>query len=89
LTDVLARLTEMLPQIAEALEKADRRPLPYRLAFRRDELAQALGISPLALESAVQAGNVPRPDLHIGTKPLWRVDSIRGWLDSLEKAVRR
>ena len=89
LTDALACLTAVLPRLAEAVEKAQSKPRPDRLAFRRDELAEALGISAPALERSVQAGNLPRPDLHIGTTPLWRVDSIRAWLDSLEKAVRR
>jgi hypothetical protein len=89
LTDVLACLARMLPRLAEAVEKAQSRPQPDRLAFRRDELAEALGISARGLERAVHAGNVPRPDLYIGKLPLWRVESIRIWLESRGKVVSR
>lgn len=52
-----------------------------RLAFRLDELAQALGISRRSIERERAAGRFPKPDLHIGRMPLWRPETIRRWVE--------
>ena len=57
LTDArLACLTAVLPRLAEAVEKAQSKPRPDRLAFRREGLAEALGISAPALEPKRSGG---------------------------------
>ncbi|MFO0957428.1 MAG: helix-turn-helix domain-containing protein [Isosphaeraceae bacterium] len=52
-----------------------------RLAYRLDELANALGISRRTLERERSAGRLPRPDLQIGRMPLWRPETIRRWIE--------
>jgi hypothetical protein len=52
-----------------------------RLTFRIDELAAALGVSRRILERERSAGRLLKPDLHIGRIPLWRIDSVRDWLE--------
>ena len=56
-------------------------PAAPRLALRLDEVARALGISRRAIERERSAGRFPRPDLTIGRMPLWRPETIRGWID--------
>ena len=51
-----------------------------RLTYRLDDLADALGVSRRTLERERAAGRLPRPDLHIGKCPLWRVETIDAWL---------
>jgi hypothetical protein len=78
LVDALARLNAILHRMADAFEKADGTP---RMALRLDELAKALGVSRRAIERERSAGRVPQPDLHIGKMPLWRIGTIRNWLE--------
>ncbi len=52
-----------------------------RLAWRKKEVARALGISERAFERERSAGRFPRPDLTIGRMPLWRPETIRAWID--------
>jgi len=54
---------------------------PLRLALRLDELAEALGVSRRTIERERSAGRFPRSDLTIGKMPLWRVETIRRWID--------
>jgi predicted DNA-binding transcriptional regulator AlpA len=56
-------------------------PRPDRLTYRLDELAEALGISRRTIERERSAGRFPRPDVHIGRMPLWKPETIRGWID--------
>jgi predicted DNA-binding transcriptional regulator AlpA len=68
----------------------ERRPCPppvpeaapiERLTLRLAEIAKALGISRRALERERSAGRMPRPDLTLGRMPLWRVKTIREWIE--------
>lgn len=70
-------LATILTRLAVALE---RQAAPPRLAYRLSELAAALGVSRRILERERAAGRLPRPDLHIGRVPLWRVETAREWL---------
>src|SRR5262249_2866771 len=79
--DALAKLTSILPRLADAIERAGNKARFEPLAYRLDELADALGVSRRAIERERSAGRVPPPDLHIGKMPLWRVETIRHWLE--------
>ena len=56
------------------------RPLGI-LTCRLDDLPDALGVSRRTIERQRSAGRFPRPDLHIGKMPLWRVETIRAWVE--------
>ena len=79
LTNVLRELAAILPGLKVAIE---RKPPVERLALRIDEVADSLGMSRRAIERERSAGRFPAADLHIGKAPLWRVETIRDWLDS-------
>jgi predicted DNA-binding transcriptional regulator AlpA len=53
-----------------------------RLTLRLDDVATTLGVSRRAIERERSAGRFPRPDLTIGRMPLWRVVTIREWLEN-------
>ena len=78
LADALRELVAILPGLKAAL---DRRPRVEPLAYRLEELADALGVSRRVLERERSAGRLPKADLYIGKMPLYRVESVRAWLD--------
>jgi predicted DNA-binding transcriptional regulator AlpA len=80
LADTLRELVAILSGLKAAIE---RKPPLERLALRIDEVAAALGMSRRAIERERSAGRFAPPDLHIGKKvPIWRVETIRNYLDS-------
>jgi predicted DNA-binding transcriptional regulator AlpA len=79
LANTLAELAAILPGLKAALE---RKPSVERLALRIDEVADSLGMSRRAIERERSAGRFPAADLHIGKAPLWRVETIRDWLEN-------
>ncbi len=82
LPQALAELTSIVRLLRDTLNRqADDRPRVEPMALRLDELANAVGVSRRALERERAAGRLPKPDLHIGKMPLWRVETIRGWLE--------
>ena len=82
LAAVLTTLMALLTRLATALDRrADARPRIEPLAYRIDELADALGVSRRAIERERAAGRFPRPDLTIGKMPLWRVETVRAFLE--------
>lgn len=82
LAETLKRLAEILPRLAEALERqSGDRPRVERLTYRIEDLVDALGVSRRFLERTGAAGRLPKPDMRIGKVPLWRVETIRSWLD--------
>ena len=53
-----------------------------RLAYRLDELADALGVSRRTIERERSAGRFPKPCKILGKRtPLWSVQSIREWVE--------
>ena len=66
---------------APRLESKPEAAAPERLTYRLDELADALGVSRRTIERERSAGRFPRPDLTIGKMPLWRVETIRQWVE--------
>lgn len=82
LAETLTRLAAILPRLAAALERqSEDRQRVERLTYRIEDLADALGVSRRFFERARAAGRLPKPDLRIGKVPLWRVETIRNWLD--------
>jgi hypothetical protein len=82
LVEALARLAVELPALRAALDRrADNRPRIEPLAYRIDELADALGVSRRAIERERAAGRFPKPDLVIGKMPLWGVETVRAFLE--------
>ncbi len=85
LAAVLQELAGILAGLKAALE---RKPLVERLAYRIDEVADALGMSRRAIERERAAGRFPAPDAHFGKAPLWRPDTLRDWLDCQKGGMR-
>lgn len=82
LPEAISALVAILPRLAAALERqADNRPRIEPLAYRIDELADALGVSRRAIERERAAGRFPKPDLTIGKMPLWRRETVRSFLE--------
>jgi hypothetical protein len=73
-------LRELAAILKDALERQARPPVD-RMTLRLDELAAALGVSRRVIERERSAGRLPAPDLVIGKMPLWRVDTVRAWLE--------
>ena len=69
--------TKQSPRLESKPEPA----APERLIYRLDELADALSVSRRTIERERSAGRFPRPDLTIGRMPLWRVETIRQWVE--------
>jgi hypothetical protein len=80
LADVLAELARTLPGLKAALEHHNQ-PRTAPLTYRLDELAAALGVSRRAIERERSAGRFVAPDLTIGKMPLWRVETVRRYLE--------
>jgi predicted DNA-binding transcriptional regulator AlpA len=57
------------------------RPPVERLAYRIDEVANSVGLSRRAIERARVAGRFPKADIKVGRCPLWRIETIKAWLE--------
>jgi hypothetical protein len=55
-------------------------PAPFRLAYRLDEVAAALGVCRRLIELERSAGRFPPPDLAIGRAPLWTRETLTAWI---------
>jgi predicted DNA-binding transcriptional regulator AlpA len=55
-------------------------PLNARLTWGLNDLAALTGLSRRTLERERSAGRLPRPDLRVGKRVLWRPDTINEWL---------
>jgi predicted DNA-binding transcriptional regulator AlpA len=88
LADSLAKLTSLLPDLADALGRQSKSQPPVaRMTLRIDEVADAVGVSRRVLERERAAGRMPKSDLRIGKMPLWRVETIHAWINSGGKGV--
>jgi hypothetical protein len=57
-------------------------PAPVeRLCFRIRDIATATGLSQASVERLRASGKLPPPDLVVGRVPLWRVETIRRWVE--------
>jgi hypothetical protein len=84
LATALQELVAILPSLRDALDRRARPPVE-RLAYRREELAAAIGVSRITIDRERAAGRLPKPDLWVGTgarkTPLWRVETVRAWIE--------
>ncbi len=82
LAQALTELVAILPGLRQALERqADARPRIEPMALRIDEVAAALGLSRRAIERERAAGRFPKPDAIVGKMPLWKPETVRGFLE--------
>jgi predicted DNA-binding transcriptional regulator AlpA len=79
--ETLSKLADILPRLADVVERAETRPRADRMALRLDEVADALGVSRRVIERERTEGRLPAPDLVIGRMPLWKVQTIKSWLE--------
>jgi hypothetical protein len=93
LAHLVAELTATIARLTEAIELPKSAPpaaqLDGRLAIRIDEVAKAIGVSRRVIERERSAGRFPTPDMFIGRMPMYRPETIRGWIDSGGKGVPR
>jgi hypothetical protein len=66
---------------ASRSEHRESSPELDRLTYRFADLVEAFGVSRRTLERERSAGRFPAPDLRIGKLPLWKVATIRRWID--------
>jgi hypothetical protein len=67
-------------QLSRPAESPDSRPVVERLTYRLDEVAASLGVSRRAIERERATGRFPAPDVQIGKMPLWRRETLVGWI---------
>jgi hypothetical protein len=58
-------------------------PVRDQLGWSLDNIAVLTTFSRRLLERELAAGRMPRPDIRIGRRCLWKPASILAWLDSL------
>ena len=87
LAEVLAELAETIPLLRAALE-LQARPRVEPLAYRLDQLAEALGLSPRLIQKSVAAKQFPAP-VKCGRVSLWPVEVVRDHLLSQQAAGGR
>jgi predicted DNA-binding transcriptional regulator AlpA len=87
LAEVLSELARILPGLQRAALELQARPRVEPLAYRLDQLAEALGLSPRLIQKSVAAGRFPRP-VKIGRVSLWPVEALREFL-AQQAASRR
>jgi predicted DNA-binding transcriptional regulator AlpA len=51
-----------------------------KLLWGWDDIAALTGLSRRLLERQLSAGKMPRPDLRVGRRVLWRPNTIRSWI---------
>lgn len=51
-----------------------------RIAYRIDEVADALGVSRRTIERERSAGRFPQPARYIGKVPLWSREALELWI---------
>jgi hypothetical protein len=81
LADVLDRLAAELPALRDVLDRQADRPRVEPLAYRPEDLEQALGIDNRTIQRWRSAGKFPKPDIRHGHTLLWRVETVKAWLE--------
>jgi predicted DNA-binding transcriptional regulator AlpA len=54
---------------------------PERLVYSMTEVARVLSVCRRTIERERSAGRFPKPDLHIGKRPLWMRETIRSFIE--------
>jgi hypothetical protein len=73
--------TTATPESTASVKVSLARPSIEKLAYRITEQSAALGLSRRAIERASYAGKFPEAGVHVGRCPLWRVETVRSWLE--------
>jgi hypothetical protein len=83
LAEILEELAALLPGLRQALEshQADNRPRIEPLALRPQDLAAAIGVDERTIQRWRSSGRFPPPDIKHSRTLLWRVETIRQWLE--------
>jgi hypothetical protein len=55
-------------------------PVP-KATYRIADWVKTLGVSRRLVESYRSSGRLPKPDLFMGCIPLWRIETVRGFLE--------
>jgi predicted DNA-binding transcriptional regulator AlpA len=55
---------------------------PAKLLHTRAEVLALLGVSTPSLNRWIAAGQFPPPDVMLGTKRAWKVETIKRWIDA-------
>ena len=74
--------TTATPESTASVKVSLARPSIEIAAYRITELSAALGLSRRAIERARYTGKFPEVGVHVGRCPLWRVETVRAWLQS-------
>ena len=53
---------------------------PEKLVYGMSEVARVLSVCRRTVERERSAGRFPKPDLHIGKRPLWTKESLQRWI---------
>ena len=53
---------------------------PEKLVYSMTEVARFLSVCRRTIERERSAGRFPKPDLHIGKRPLWTRETIRSFI---------
>ncbi|MFI5458037.1 MAG: helix-turn-helix transcriptional regulator [Isosphaerales bacterium] len=51
-----------------------------KLVYSMTEVARVLSVCRRTIERERSAGRFPKPDLHIGKRPLWTKESLLRWI---------
>jgi hypothetical protein len=54
--------------------------LPAKLVFSLSDVARVLSVCRRTIERERSAGRFPKPDLHIGKRPLWSRETIHAFV---------
>ncbi|MGO9923167.1 MAG: helix-turn-helix transcriptional regulator [Isosphaeraceae bacterium] len=79
LAAAMHELVGILPGLRLALERTAR-PVEPPVAYRKQEAARLVGISPRLLERLLSAGRFCKPDAHAGRCPLWTRATLEEWV---------
>jgi predicted DNA-binding transcriptional regulator AlpA len=77
----MSRAPKAAPPDLASSEPARPETPPGPLCYRFNDLPTALGVSRRTIERERSAGRFPKPDLTIVKMPLWRVETIRAWIE--------
>ena len=69
-----------MPGLKAAINRQSGLPVD-RMTLRLDEVAACLGVSRRVIERERSAKRFPEPDLTVGKMPLFKVDTIRAYVE--------
>lgn len=69
------------PETSHSGETARSEPPIKRVAWRIKDVARTLGVSRATVERHRASGRLPKPDVTLGRMPMWRPETIQGWIE--------